>query len=167
MSSSRRLLSNAFDSQFLRAGFSLVEVMITLVIVAVLALVALPAFQKQIAKGRRADAIGALSTIVQAQERLRSNRGSYASTMEDAELAKLAFTNNLTPKRHYQLSLVGLGNPPDFTFGFIARAAVSSDSPQTYDSDCATMFIQLRGGNMTYGATDSAGSDSSRKCWPR
>ncbi|WP_082679844.1 type IV pilin protein [Paucibacter sp. KCTC 42545] len=167
MSSNRCMSRNVCRSQFMQAGFSLVEVMITVVIVAVLAMVALPVFQKQIAKGRRADAIGALSTIVQAQERLRSNRGSYASTMEDAELAKLAFANNLTPKRHYQLSLVGLGNPPDFTFGFIARAAVSSDSPQANDSDCATMFIQLRGGNMSYGATDSAGSDSSRKCWPR
>ena len=52
-----------------QAGFTLIELLITAVIVGILAMLALPTFQAQVAKGRRADAIAALSAVLQAQER--------------------------------------------------------------------------------------------------
>ena len=58
------------------AGFTLVEVMLVMVISGLLAAIALPAYQTQLIKGRRVDAVNALSDVLHAQERWRSNRNS-------------------------------------------------------------------------------------------
>lgn len=144
------------------AGFTLVELMLVVVIVAVLAMVALPSYQKQVAKGRRADAITALSVIVQAQERWRGNRGAYASSLENELMLKTH-----SEKNHYNLSLSGVRDPASFNFGYIAKATPTSSGPQSGDSDCTSMSIRVDGGNIFYESTDSSNQDSSALCWPR
>jgi type IV pilus assembly protein PilE len=62
-------------------GFSLIELMIALVVLGLLAGVALPSFLDAIRKSRRSDAMTALNTVMQAQERFRSNRAAYASSL--------------------------------------------------------------------------------------
>lgn len=60
-----------------QAGFTLVELMIVVVIVAVLAAVALPSYQDSVRKSRRADAEAALQQFRQAMERFYTQRYSY------------------------------------------------------------------------------------------
>ncbi|MCV2355581.1 type IV pilin protein [Paucibacter sp. B2R-40] len=124
---------------------------------------ALPIYQKQVAKGRRADAINALAGIAQAQERWRSNRGSYASSLGDDEL-KLG---TQSPGKHYNLSLAGVRDPASFNYGYIAKAMADSASPQGRDSDCTTLSMRIDGGSIYYEAKDSSDQDSSAKCWPK
>jgi type IV pilus assembly protein PilE len=157
-----RCKSESWHAHFAYSGFTLIELMIVLVIVAVLAMVALPSFQKQMAKGRRADAISALSGVLQAQERWRSNRGTYASALEnDLQLSTQSVN------KHYDLSLSGVRIPASFTFGFIVQAVPVISSPQASDSDCIVMSIRVDGGNVSYEAKNSADQDSSAHCWPR
>jgi len=139
-------------------GFTLIELMVVLVIAGVLASVALPAYQRQVAKGRRADALTALSSVLQAQERRRSNTTSYASDIADL---------NVTASIHYTISLTGIGAPPSFAPGFIARAKPIATGLQAADTDCADMSIQVQRGNVSYMATNSAGVDTKTKCWPQ
>lgn len=142
-------------------GFTLVELMIVVTIVAVLALVAMPAYQRYVTKSRRADAINALSAIVQAQERWRSNNSSYASTLE------LLGIDDKSPGGHYTLSLSGLGSPPSFISGFEVHAVPVSSGQQAQDSECSDMFIRLQGGNMKYLDTNSASTTANAACWPQ
>ena len=58
-------------------GFTLIELMIVVAIVAVLASIAYPSYQEQIAKAKRADAASALMTGAQALERYYTSNGSY------------------------------------------------------------------------------------------
>jgi len=136
----------------------LIELMVVLVIVGVLAAVALPAYQRQVAKGRRADALTALASVLQAQERLRSNANSYTSN--------LATLNVRTPI-HYTISLAGIGDPASLAAGFIARAIPIATGLQASDADCADMSIQVQRGNVSYLAKNSAGADSKTICWAR
>jgi type IV pilus assembly protein PilE len=144
-------------------GFTLIELMIVVVIVAILAAVALPAYQEQMAKGRRADAITALSGIVQAQERWRSNRGAYASSLLEDELN----VGEQSQNKHYNLSLIGVRVPASFAFGFVAVATPDSSSPQYSDGKCAQMSVRVERGNIFYEAKNSASQDSSALCWPK
>ncbi|MBK9683398.1 MAG: prepilin-type N-terminal cleavage/methylation domain-containing protein, partial [Betaproteobacteria bacterium] len=66
------------------SGFTLVELMIAVVIVALLASIALPSFMDSIRKSRRSEAFAALAQVQQAQERWRSNGSSYAESLTNA-----------------------------------------------------------------------------------
>ena len=59
-------------------GFTLIELMIVVAVVAILASIALPMYQDQVRKGRRADAMAQLLTLAQAYERFYTSNNTYA-----------------------------------------------------------------------------------------
>lgn len=61
-------------------GFTLIEVMIVVVIIAILAAVAIPAYNEQVRKTRRADAIGELGRLHLDMERWRADRSTYVGS---------------------------------------------------------------------------------------
>ena len=68
-------------------GFTLIEVMIVVIVIAVLAAIALPSFMQQIRASRRAEAVAQPSLIQQAQERWRANCPCYAGSLTAARHA--------------------------------------------------------------------------------
>lgn len=62
-------------------GFSLIEIIITLAIVAILATITVPSFSGLVAKSRRSDAVSTLLQVQLAQERWRADQLSYASDL--------------------------------------------------------------------------------------
>ena len=65
-------------------GFTLIELVITIAIVAILASVALPAYNESVAKARRSDAQGALMGLAGAMERHFTTNGTYLGAGTDA-----------------------------------------------------------------------------------
>ena len=61
-----------------RRGFTLIELMVALAVAAILAAVAFPSYQGQVAKGRRADGKQALVELAQKLERFYTERGTFA-----------------------------------------------------------------------------------------
>jgi len=62
-------------------GFTLIELMIVVAVVAILAAIALPAYQEQVRKSRRAQARSDLAEIVQGLERSFTVNRSYDSSV--------------------------------------------------------------------------------------
>lgn len=60
-------------------GFTLIELMIVVAIVGVLAAIAVPLYNEQVRKGRRADAVRAAGDLQLALESWRSENPSYAN----------------------------------------------------------------------------------------
>lgn len=58
-------------------GFTLIELMIVVVIVSILAAIAIPSYQNQVQKTRRADAQGALTSFANAMERHFTQNNTY------------------------------------------------------------------------------------------
>jgi type IV pilus assembly protein PilE len=80
-------------------GFTLIELMIVVVVVAILTAIALPSFLEQIRKGARAQAKTALLDTMQKEERFFSSNGIYCGggtacpwTLTPADLTKYAIT---------------------------------------------------------------------------
>jgi type IV pilus assembly protein PilE len=129
-------------------GFTLVELMIALAVLALLAAMAWPSFQNAVQRSRRADAMSALSEIMQAQERWRANNPLYQATLNDLPGARA-----ISHDGHYALELA------DVTANtYTARAQVRSGSPQTGDSACQTLQVVAAVGNFTY---------TPEACWAR
>jgi type IV pilus assembly protein PilE len=77
-------------------GFSLVELMIVVAIVAILAAVAVPAYFNHILRSRQADAYHNLLDIKAAQEMFLSMENSYAGPYSPLPIAGNTFTNLLS-----------------------------------------------------------------------
>lgn len=88
------------------AGFTLIELMIVVAVIAVLAAVVLPSYQSSVRKARRADAKSALTYVAQLMERRNTERNSYASATLGTGATDLypATTEN----KHYTLALSNL-----------------------------------------------------------
>lgn len=148
-------------------GFTLVELMLAVLIATILAAVAYPAYSAQVQRARRADAHAALTTILQAQERFRSNAPVYAgSLLTDLKLD----VSKITP--HYQVSLRGAGPNGGFDAGYVAVATPTPGGRQATDRTCQRLTLTVTGAMPSFTATgdpDGSGTvrDTSSQCWPK
>ncbi|MCB1635134.1 MAG: prepilin-type N-terminal cleavage/methylation domain-containing protein [Xanthomonadales bacterium] len=63
-------------------GFTLIELMIVVAVVAILLMVAVPAFNDQVRSSRRAEAMNALESMALRQEQWRANNPRYGTLAE-------------------------------------------------------------------------------------
>jgi type IV pilus assembly protein PilE len=147
-------------------GFTLIELMIVVAVIAVLAAVALPAFLDSIRKGRRADAVAALTQVQQAQERWRANRGSYADDSELSTAPPDGLGIDATSSNgYYTLALSNVS-----AAGYTVTATAKSGTLQASDSACQKLVLRLAGGNVYYSSVDGGGNadaSDSKRCWAR
>lgn len=145
-----------------RAGFTLVELMIALAVMAILAALAWPALQEAVQRSRRADGMSALAGVMQAQERWRANNPTYQATLADLPGARAA----ISPDQHYDLTLV---DGSVTATGYAARATARSGSPQISDTRCQAMQVTVNGGNITYSSLANGGAANAAPdpCWVR
>ena len=126
-------------------GFTLIEIIITIVIVAILAAVALPAYQDQVTRSRRSDAQIALLGVAQALETCFTTTGSYADVRCNGSIRAVSDEGYYT---------IAASNRTAFTFTLTATAV----GVQARDDECATFTI-----NQT-GAQNATGTDAAN-CW--
>src|SRR5690554_7875076 len=83
-------------------GFTLIELMITVAIVAILASIAIPSYESYTRKANRSDGLDSIHNILIAQERYYADNMEYAS-----DLVKLGSSANsmTTPRGHYSISI--------------------------------------------------------------
>jgi len=115
-------------------GFTLIELMIVVAVVALLAVVALPSYQSSVRRAHRTEAKASLSAAAQMMERYLTEKGSYAS-------ATLGGSTGVYPDRsengYYALSLSNLG-ASTFTLSAVPQGSQASD-------ECGTFTLTQRG----------------------
>jgi type IV pilus assembly protein PilE len=143
------------------AGFTLIEMMIVVVVLALLAAVALPSFLDSLRKSRRTEAFTALSAVQQAQERWRGNNSTYSNSLTGLGLPAT------TPRGLYTIQLSGT-NATDYTVAAVAAPGTS----QAADAACRTLAVRVTGAQLSYAGCDScslAATDfaATNVCWSR
>jgi len=125
-------------------GFTLIEVMITVAIVAILAAVALPSYREHVRKSRRAEAQAYLMAVASRQQQFLLDTRGYAPDLTTVGLAAPA---NVAAA--YDVAVAAVVGPPP-TFRLTATPKASTDQVQ---ERCGTLAIDQSGAKTAALAT--------------
>lgn len=133
----------------IKSGFTLVEMLIVIAIVAILAGIAYPSYMQYVLKSKRTEAQSTLIDIANRQEMYYLDHHQYATNLS----TDLGFSANpfITENGYYRIETSSAKATADFT---LTATAIST---QAADSECATLSI-------THNSTKSSSSGSDA-CW--
>ena len=150
-------------------GFTLVELMIVVVIVAILAAIAVPSYMTSVRKTRRADAKTALLDLAGREERyLTTNPAAYSTLPADLGYPGFGTANPVGTGQYYYISSVcvtpaGAASlcAPSTLAGpsFVITATPMPGTTQATDTQCATFSVDSGGGQFATGTLPQA------SCW--
>jgi type IV pilus assembly protein PilE len=118
---------------FRQRGFTLIELMITVVIVAILASVALPAYQEQVRRGHRAAAQTEMMDIANREQQFLLANRAYADKVA-LEGSGYALPSELASKYGYAIAVNNAATPPTFTITFTPSGSQTSDGALVLNS---------------------------------
>ncbi|WP_188150135.1 type IV pilin protein [Teredinibacter waterburyi] len=132
-------------------GFTLVELMIVLAIIAVLTAFAWPNYRNGVLRSHRAEAMEALLDVAQNQEMLYSTTNAYSTNAKPFSPTAATLT---TENGYYLISVANGACGTTACF----KATATAQGGQAEDSNCLTMSIDSLGSKTS----TPAGND----CWP-
>jgi type IV pilus assembly protein PilE len=148
------------------SGFTLIELMIVLVVVAILASFAIPSYIEQIHKSRRADAIRTLGQLQLGLERWRAENPCYGQS--GGAGCPTTFTASgtypvvptATDSKYYSLAITAASATPT---GYVITATRRSGSGQANDR-CGDYTFTMAAGILTKTISNNASGSTTSNC---
>jgi len=123
-------------------GFTLIELMISLVIMAILVSIAYPSFMQSIRKGNRSDAQSALTRTAGNLERFFATNGTYTVLLTDLGLD----AGGASEQEHYVISVAagatGIGS------SYVITATAAAGDMQAHDTNCTVLSLDSLGAQL-------------------
>lgn len=142
-------------------GFTLIELMITVVIASILMTVAFPVYLHQIRESRRTDARSALLDLASREERYYAINNAYTAAATDLgypSFPHVVGSGYYTISAPTNINAATATSPATFTLSATPVAGMGQDR----DSDCQTFTVTQAGQDTS---TNSASVDSTSTCW--
>jgi type IV pilus assembly protein PilE len=136
-------------------GFTLVELMIVVVIIGILAMVAIPAYNDSVTKGRRADAKSTLTSIAARQEQFFMDSKTYTSDMTNLNFAA---SPAQSVDGYYTVSVVTPTAGCPIITCYLLQAV-----PNNADTNCQTLTLNSVGAENVAGSP--APTQTAKECW--
>ncbi len=145
------------------SGFSLIELMITVVVLSILTAIAIPSYQSYVLKSHRTDAKTALFNLASMEERFFSTSNTYSTLPTDLGYGAANFPFN-TLNQDYTITQSA------FTAAVAPSALVPAGTPATYTFTATAIGVQANDANcltftLTSSGTQTATPDPNNNCW--
>lgn len=142
-----------------RTGFTLIEVMVALVILAITATYALASYRRYLLRSYRLEAVESLLSAAAEQEKFYLAHGRYSDRLDSAvgEVPPGLRIPSITARGRYSM-IIELADAGVFR---VVAMPVAGGS-QGDDKDCRQFSIDESGRRQS---RDSAGNDSTNRCW--
>jgi type IV pilus assembly protein PilE len=152
-------------------GFTLVELAVTMVIAAILAAIAIPAYSNYVRKAHRTEAKSTLLDLTSLEERFYTTNNNYTQTPTDLGFGSGTATPFTIGSGYYNITTL------TFTAAGAPTAALQSGTPGAYtivatatgdqlkDTSCRTFTVTAGGAQPAQSAADSSGNDTTATCW--
>jgi len=128
-------------------GFTLIELMVGMAIVAILGTMALSSYRSQVMKGHRSDAMTSLSSMSQSLERC------YAQNFVYTGCAAVTAGSVSTQNGYYQVTTTLTATTYSLT--------AAPTGAQVNDKTCSQFIVT----NASQSAKDNSGTDQTTACW--
>jgi type IV pilus assembly protein PilE len=135
-------------------GFSLIELMVTVAVVAILATIAMASYSSQIQKSRRTDARSAILDLAGREEKLFTTVNAYSGAPSDLGYGAVGAVFPITVGSGYYQVSVAVANPP---ISYLITA--TAIGPQAADTKCTTLSVDQ------FGSQTSTGTETAATCW--
>ncbi len=147
-----------------QAGFTLIELMIAVAIVAILAMVAVPSYREHIQRGKRADGKAFLLDLASRQERFYTQYSSYTGVLTKssgctASACGLGLSANTSPDRYYTVAMTSTPSGCSATGTLCTGYALTATTNGWTDDKCRTLTL-----NHT-ATKGNSGTGSIDDCW--
>lgn len=148
-------------------GFTLIELMIVVTIVAILAAVAIPSYSDYVLKSRRSEAFQALTQTVNAMEKYKLSKNVYPADIDtlDGVITSHGLVKSggiwISADGNYGLAIIA-DNDPSPPNNWRVRATVRGE--QIRDKDRCKTFVLFVDGRK--GAFNDANDTTTSQCWP-
>lgn len=146
-------------------GFTLVELLIVIVVLAILVGIAYPSYQNYVTKSRRADAKSMLSQVASRQEQYFLNNKSYTSGLaavwspDTSDADGDGVTNEFVSEAGYYALGVAAGPTADIATSYALTA--TPQLAQARDTQCQSFTLDSRGERGLAGSPTGTAAD----CW--
>ena len=147
-------------------GFTLIELMVTLAVFAILVAIAYPSYRQYIINSRRSDAKILLSDAATHEERFYTQYNTYTTTIVQTagctgSACGLGYATNLSPEGYYTLA-VTVGPTGNINSSFLLTATPTTKGGQNNDTTCAAFTLDSTG---VKASTNSSNAVTTTQCW--
>lgn len=143
-----------------KAGFSLIEILITVAIVGILAGIAYPSYMEQVRKSTRSDAKVVLSDVAQRMQRCFTAHSTYQPATGTCDVIDKVTSAGITsPEGFY---IVKLASADHAAATYILKGTPVSTKRQAQDLQCATFTLDQAGVRKAYNNNNTETTDT---CW--
>ena len=140
-------------------GFTLVELLTTITIGAILTALAVAGYSSQIRKSRRTEAKTAMLDLAGREERNLSTVNAYSAVPTELGYAAVSYPM-LIGNGYYTINVVVVPPAPGVPAQYTITATPVGNQAQ--DAGCASFTVDQQGNRL---ATDVTGADASATCW--
>jgi type IV pilus assembly protein PilE len=143
------------------AGFTLVELVVTMVIAAILAAIAIPAYSNYVRKAHRTEAKSAVLDIASLEERWYSTNNNYTNVPANLGYTGTANSAFSVGSGYYNVLVTTTAATSSTTLATYTITATAVGD-QSKDTQCLQFVVTSNGGQTATGAASAVNTNT---CW--